>query len=168
MNMSSVKSIVQSLVQLTTLHEQLITCAEDKKDAIIRNDVDQVSAIMHKETKVVKHVQSIELELQDHIGEYLQGKGIRSKLKLTISEVSRLVFDAEERELLSSERDRLVETINQLKRLNERNQDLIKQSLSFIDFSLNIYMGVEDDGFYTPDPAQMALKKNARLFDSRA
>lgn len=166
--MSHVNSIIRSLAQMTNLHEELITLAEEKKDAIIQNDVNQLSSIMTRETRISKRIQAEEVNLQESSMNFLQEKGIRSKLKLTVSEVMRLVFDVNERESLSYERNRLVETINRLKLLNERNQELIKQSLSFIDFSLNMYIGAEDYGFYQPDPKQVTVNKSNRLFDSRA
>ncbi|MCM3288573.1 flagellar protein FlgN [Paenibacillus sp. MER 180] len=164
----SVQRIMESLSLLNDLHKQLIDIAEEKKQVIIKNDVEGLSQLMTKESRLLKRVAEADEDRLQAAQEFILEKGIRSQLNLTVTEITRLVFNAEEREQIVSLRDNLSNTINKLKVKNDQNQDLLRQSLEFIDFSINIFMGAEDDGIYRADSAQAYGHQRNKLFDTKA
>lgn len=99
---------------------------------------------------------------------FLQGRGIKSKLNLTISELSRLVFDLQDKQRLLSIQARLSETLNELKQLNELNRQLIEQALSYIDFSVETMSYYEEfeTTYHRPDEKNSTIRSG--LFDTRA
>lgn len=66
-------------------------------------------------------------------------------------------------------KEKLEGRLAEVKRVNALNQELIKQNLSFIDFSLNLMIGNEDDDTtYSPPTGQDRKTATRRMFDTRA
>ena len=164
----SVQRIMESLALLNDLHKQLLDIAEEKKQVIIKNDVDGLSQLMTKESRLLKQVAEADEERLQAAQEFILEKGIRSQLNLTVTEIARLVFQAEERVELIRYKEELTQTIEKLKRVNLQNQQLIQQSLEFVDFSLNMFLGAEDDGFYQHPDQQHGPSRNKTFFDTKA
>ncbi|MNN09545.1 FlgN protein [compost metagenome] len=118
---------------------------------------------------MLKIIEAEEQQLQDSAQVFLQSKGIKSRLELTITDILRLVFDPEEKQRLTASQRALNEQLTRLKQANELNQDLIAQSLNFIDFSLNVMIGgMDEEATYSP-PQSSERKSSARSnFDTRA
>lgn len=164
----SVQRIIESLTLLNDLHKQLLDIAEEKKQVIIKNDVEGLSQLMTKESRLLKQVAEAEGERQQMAQQFLQEKGIRSQLNLTVTEIARLVFQAEERmELLNIQRD-LSDTLHKLKERNVILQELLQQSLSFVEYSLNLYMSRPEDEVVYQHPAQGNSSTPRSMFDTRA
>ena len=100
---------------------------------------------------------------------FLQEKGIRSQLNLTITEITRLIFDLEEKNQLVALQTKLHDRLIQLKELNAVNKDLIEQSLTFIDYSMNLIVNQPEDHMIYHDPSKQKLDMpNRNYFDTRA
>ncbi|WP_139295326.1 flagellar protein FlgN [Paenibacillus sp. NAIST15-1] len=164
----SVQRIIGSLTLLNDLHKQLLDIAEEKKQVIIKNDVEGLSQLMTKESRLLKQVAEADEERLQATQEFIQEKGIRSQLNLTVTEIARLVFQAEERvELLNIQRD-LSDTLHKLKESNVIIQELLQQSLSFVEYSLNLYMSRPEDEVVYQHPAQASSSTPRSMFDTRA
>lgn len=134
----SLKQLVGQLEQLNLSHLEMIEIAETKKEAVIQNDIDTFIATMNQESKLLKRIQG-EDELRAELAyAFMQERGIKSRLKLTIAEISRLVFDPDEKRELLDVHARLSETLQRLKSINDMNKQLIEQALSFIDLSMEL------------------------------
>ncbi|MCJ8012759.1 flagellar protein FlgN [Paenibacillus sp. KQZ6P-2] len=167
--MSSVTNIISELESLNKIYEELLSTAQSKKVAIINNDITELTQLMTRENRLLKQTEHIEELRKESLMALLEEKGIRTKLNLNISEVSRLVFDPKERKDLLEIRDTLVRNTQQLKKENEIIHQLIEQSMQFIDFSLNILVDTEDELIYQ-NPAQHSsqFKKSNQFFDTKA
>ncbi|MCY9528651.1 MULTISPECIES: flagellar protein FlgN [Paenibacillus] len=164
----SVQQIIGTLTLLNDLHKQLLDIAEEKKQVIIKNDVEGLSQLMTKESRLLKQVAEVDEDRQQATQQFILEKGIRSQLNLTVTEIARLVFQAEERVELLRSKEELTRTIEKLKKVNLQNQQLIQQSLEFVDFSLNMFLGAEDDGFYQRPDQQHGSSRNKTFFDTKA
>ncbi|MNB77477.1 FlgN protein [compost metagenome] len=165
----SLRKLVESLELLNELNEKLLQLAEQKKEALIKGNFDELLRTTTGESSLIKSIRNQEEVQQEMAHEFMREKGIKSRLSLTISEISRLVFDPEEKASLLDVQKKLVENLGKLKRLNELNQTLVAQSLSFIDFSLNLYIEEDDSTYSRPDQINTArtAKRNG-VFDTRA
>ncbi|MFD1178878.1 flagellar protein FlgN [Paenibacillus puldeungensis] len=165
----SVQLLIESLAQMDELHAGLLELMEQKKQAILSRDYEALVRTLSRESKMVKTIEEREKQLIVSAQAFLQSKGIKSQLELTISEILRLVFDPEEKRQLDDARKKLGDRLVELKRVNALNQELITQSLSFIDFSLNLMIGGEDnDTIYSPPKAQDKKPTMRSMFDTRA
>lgn len=98
----------------------------------------------------------------------MQHVGIRSNLNLNLTELSRLVFDPEDKLRLLQIQQKLSDTVRRLKKANELNQKLIEQSLTFIDYSLDLLVGRPNQDFtyhHPSDKGNSAARPG--LFDTR-
>lgn len=165
----SVQLIIDSLSQMDQQQSALLEMMLQKKQAILDRDFDELVRILSRESKLLKSIEELEQQLLTVAQTFLQSKGIKSKLNLTITEISRLVFDPEEKRMLTELKEKLESRLAEVKRVNALNQDLIKQNLSFIDFSLNLLTGFEDDdATYSPPTGQDKKSAPRRMFDTRA
>ncbi|CAM2934244.1 flagellar protein FlgN [Paenibacillus sediminis] len=164
----SIQHVISTMERLTELHQQLFDSGEEKKQAIIKNDIEKLTQIMTQENRLLKQVAEVEKERVDAAYAFLHEKGIRSQLNLTVTELLRLVFNVEERFQLQDSQNRLLNVIHALKRQNEVNQQLIHHALEFIDFSLNVFVGAEDDLIYQNPAHQSSNLKKNNFFDTRA
>lgn len=165
----SVQGLIETLEQLSERYTALYDIAEDKKQAIISNDYDALVKVLSGESKLLKMIEAEEQQLQDSAQTFLQSKGIKSRLELTITDILRLVFDPEEKQRLTTSQRKLNEQLTRLKHANELNQDLIAQSLNFIDFSLNVMIGgMDEEATYSPPQSSERKSTTRSNFDTRA
>lgn len=145
--------LLEILDQMEVLHQRMLELSEEKRTAIMKNDVDRLITIGNQESKMLKTIGALESERSEAAYAFMQEKGIKSKLNLTVSELARLVFDPEDKERLLGVQSRLARILRELKSLNEINQQLIQQSLSFINLSIDLMVGVPADGYTYTHPA---------------
>lgn len=165
----SIQLLINSLDQLDEAHQDMLKWGQLKKDAVMKNEVDILIKVMNQESRVMKKIAQLEEERLSACYAFLQEKGIKSMLNLTVTELVRLVFDPEEKTLLLEAQARLSSTLEQLKELNVLNQKLIEQSLSFIDYSLELLGGGnEQEATYQHPTDKSGGVQRSGLFDTRA
>lgn len=165
----SVQLLIDLLEQLDLTHINMLELAQQKKKIIIENNVESLIHIMNQETKVLKQIEQLEEQRAGAAHQFLNESGIKSKLNLNVSELSRLVFDIEEKRKLLDVQTRLSNTLKLLKQANDLNQKLIEQSLLFIDFSLEVMVGKPNQEIIYKHPSERSsVMGRPGYFDSRA
>lgn len=163
------QALIQILQEQKNLHDQLLVIAGEKKDAIVRNNVEMLSQLVHKESKLVKQVSELEDKRFLEMNRYIVGKGYRISPNLTMSDMLKLVFKAEDKLAQQNLQSELLNTISKLKEANALNQQLIEQSLQFIDYSLDLLAGSDDNDAVYRHPGQQSVSlARQRMFDTRA
>lgn len=165
-----VQVLIDSLERLEAVYTEMLALADFKKQAIMENDVDEIIKLLNRESKGMKTIEQLERERADAAYAFLQGHGVKSQLELTVTELSRLVFDPEEKKRLLDVQSRLSRILHQLKQKNELNQQLIQQSLEFIDFSLDMLTGKssQEEAIYHHPSDRGGSTGRPGLFDTRA
>ncbi|MGP7818536.1 flagellar protein FlgN [Niallia sp. 01092] len=127
-----VAAIANTLKDLNLLHENLLELATEKTDVLIRGDMDFLKSIMSKEQKLIKLIQNKDQDLRIFSKGYLQREN-----DITLNDV---IKQSEEKdsETLIQLKQQLEETIKDLKNKNETNQQLLQQSLQFVQVSLDL------------------------------
>lgn len=145
----SVQPIIAALHQLEQCYEQMMEQGNRKTQIIIKNDINELMKIMIAEKGIMRKVQEAEDALSEQSLAYIRGKGIKSQLKLTVSELLKLVFNAEEKLALKESQERLNDLLLRMKQLNDHNQLLLEQSLQFANYQLDLLVEhPEDNAFY--------------------
>jgi len=164
-----VQRLIEVMGKLNDTHEELVGLAERKRDALIKNQVDEVSAITNKETRLMRMVGELLQEQQAATVDFFRTKGFQPTREVTVTELSRIVTDPKQKEALLAARDRLTEAIQILKKKNDLNQQLIEQSLEFINYSMNLVLGPDEEPTYkNPASRSYDTTKRSGFFDSRA
>ncbi|GGA43712.1 flagellar protein FlgN [Paenibacillus physcomitrellae] len=141
----SVEALVGVLERLDEEHRTMLNWADEKRKAIIDNQVDKLIGILNQESRCMKRIGQLDEERMEACQSFLRERGIKSRLDLNMTEISRLVFDPADKQRLQEIQTRLSQTLNRLKEANDLNQKLVEQSLSFIDYSLDLLVGAPED-----------------------
>ena len=161
--------VIGALDQLHRLHLDLLEREREKKEKIIRNDLEALNAVSEQEAELIEQIAEAEQQRAAAVRAFLRAKGLHSRTNVTVSDLVKMVFRAEERQALTEARDRLTETLGELKRLNALNQQLLQQSLTMLEYSMDLIAGApEEEGIYRHPVKQPAAPKRQRLYDLKA
>ncbi|TBL72991.1 flagellar protein FlgN [Paenibacillus thalictri] len=166
----SLQAVFENMEKLIEAHQTLLDLGERKKQALIVNDIDQLTAAVNKEGRLIKQVTELDQQRIHAIGAFMLEKGYRPNPYVTISDLTKLIFKMDEKKALQTLQQTLLQTIERLKTLNELNRQLLEQSLTFVNYSLDLVLGPpEDEAVYqNPQQQQGYGFKRQGMFDSRA
>lgn len=161
--------LIQSMARLVELHREMLELGERKTETIVHNRVAELNQIVNKESKLIKLIADTDRERIEAVGQFLIAKGYKPNPYVTISDLSRVVTRAEDKMALLAEQAELAGVLGKLKERNALNQQLIEHSLSFIDYSLNVMTGFDDNGATYQHPGQaVPYAQRPGLFDTKA
>jgi flagellar biosynthesis/type III secretory pathway chaperone len=165
----SIVKLIETLEVLIVVHHELMKLASQKTPILVNNRVDELNTIVHKENKLIKQIEELDRSRVQLTNEYLLSRGYNPDPRVRISDLIKIIFKADEKLALTDVQGRLVKTITEMKKINEGNQKLVKQSLSFLDYSLDLFIKTpEQDAFYQrPNHAGYSAVRNG-LFDTKA
>lgn len=160
------KSIDQLIIALTKekdLYKDYLDIATKKKEIIIGGHVKELENITTIEQNLI-----VQLGKIDHIRNSIIGNILKEKDIESVGSLSELVEHLPENykeELLDLKGD-LERVINDIKDINDLNGSLIKQSLDYIDFNMNLILSLENTGStYESNASEKDLKKKSNMFD---
>lgn len=163
-----IEAILEVMNKLQEAHVALLKLTKEKAPIIVRNEVEQLNNIVSKENKIVRHIAELDQQRLMAVSEYLMSRGYAPNPRITVSDLIKIIFKAEDKLLLEEAQVKLLAVIEELKQENALNQQLIEQSLAFIDYSLDLVLGApEDDAIYR-NPAQQRSGGRPGVFDTKA
>lgn len=164
-----IQELLTIMDQLNESHLQLLELANRKRHVLINNEVEELNRIVLQENKLVRIIGELDTKRSDVVGQYLLKRSFRPDPRITISDLITIIFKAEERQALQAAQKKLFVTLSKLKDMNALNQQLIEQSLAFINYSYDLLFGPPEEEVVYQNPAHQvgALKRNG-LFDKRA
>lgn len=163
----SVKAISQLMERLIEIHELLLEMAINKVDPIKKGDMKALEAIVREESKLAHKLQTTEMLRSKVVRTFLFEQG-EAKEAVTMSDVKKFAT-AEENLQLEELQFKLIELVQTLKTQNELNQELIEESLRFVNLSLDLMLPQKEDISYNPRSRDDdSYENNHSLFDSKA
>lgn len=155
----SVQIILEILQKQTEVYEQLIELADQKTPVLVNNEVQQLNAIMLQERKLVKRTEELEVSRMQHTNIFFAN--MRSHYRLgKLSDLIKAVTNADDKVALTQYHRLLTDLLGELKRKNDLNQQLIQQSLSFLDFSMQLLVDDPSDDYTYKHPQTIAYGKS--------
>lgn len=163
------RQLVESLDELQKLYGQLYEIGQQKKELIIGDQIDELTGLLNKESRLLKQFDERDNARVQAIVALQKERGHRVNPRATLSQVNALLTSPEEQRELADAQKRLAETAVALKELNALNQQLIQQSIDFIEYSLDLMVGPEEDEvvYRNPNALQYSPKRSGG-FDYRA
>ncbi|WP_139491157.1 flagellar protein FlgN [Brevibacillus dissolubilis] len=149
--MSRLDELYEVLENLLKLHQALYTFATQKKEILIKGDVTALTAISQKEQKFIKAISAAEAKRIELIDQLFAERGLPVQ-NATLQDFIKSWTGAEEKQRLTHYRDELMRIVSQLRDANELNQQLLAQSLSFINYSLDFLTDTPEDDFIYRKP----------------
>jgi len=156
----SVQSIIEVLQQQEDIYRELIATAEAKTPVLVNNDLQQLNLIIMQERKLVKKAEELEKQRYQMTYNHFATLGTRYRYKLV--DLIQVVHIAEEKQTLMKFHKELNALLADLQEKNELNQQLIQQSLSFLDYSLELLVDYPEEEYTYQHPQQSGYGKQGK------
>lgn len=163
----TVQRIIETLRKQADLYEQLLAAEREKTQALVHNKVDQLNAIVQKERKWANQAEELErLRIEETRGFFAE-QGLPGFVG-HMTDLVRAVHAPDDKGAILSLQNRLSELLRELKQANEQNQQLTRQALDFIHFSVDLMVENPNEGLVYEHPMNQTNKRyGSGLFDSR-
>jgi flagellar biosynthesis/type III secretory pathway chaperone len=133
-----IEELVDTMTKENDIYKELIPIADEKTRVIIKNDLDALQKITEREQLTIEKINTLERRREEviiNIGTVLS----RDPKELNMKELIRVMGkQPQEQRRLEKIHDELKETLQRLVTINDRNKELINQSLEMIQFNMNL------------------------------
>ncbi|WP_416147314.1 flagellar protein FlgN [Salipaludibacillus sp. HK11] len=129
------QELIKIFQAMTVVHERFNEQAIRKEDAIKKGEMDSLEQVMKEESPLIQQLGKLENTRQHLIQQWMKEKGL-VKENVTMEQLIPL-FPEKDRADLQSWQERLMTEIHKLKDQNELNQQLLEDSLRFVNLSLD-------------------------------
>lgn len=158
-------AIDTALDGLINIQQQLITCADNKKTALIERSTDGLNAITKEEKKLVKQLEQAEEERMSVMESVLQDSAAAN-----FQTFLGTLPSGQEKQKLESQLKTLQELTAELQAKNSINNRLLKDSMSFVQHMIDQITKSQQQHFnyQSPTGQQNSLTGNRGFFDTKA
>lgn len=167
---SLMDDLTQVLENETVEYQKLLALSEDLREALIESDVPAVERISASQEDVANGIQSLESKrtrIMNDIAVVLNKKP--EELKVSVLEET-LANQPKQQARLAAVRTELKETMDELKRTNQSNQALIRQSMELLEFDLNLFRSMRqapETANYNKSAVNTGDLLGSRAFDTK-
>ena len=159
----SAETLILIMNKLLKLHKSLFELTSKKTDIVKRGDMEALNLLLKDEQTHMTAIAKLEQERLTEVKRLLPD--IENPTLQDITDKA----DPVNKNLLLPLKEELIEVINEIKTRNELNQQLIHQSLQFINFSKSIVMPQEKDYNYGPPAGKKKQPGHTTgMFNSKA
>jgi flagellar biosynthesis/type III secretory pathway chaperone len=126
-----------AMIEEKKVYEELLSIADEKKKALIKNDTERMDEFVKLEKKAMKDARALNsktIEILDAIAHAHQ-----LDHNPDLSEIISLIQEEEERESIRRMQAEFQQTIQDLMTRNELNQRLIETQLEYMAFCLELF-----------------------------
>lgn len=161
------KQLSAILDQLIELHRELLTVAQKKRKVVISGQPDALQNLLKEEDALIAKLETVEEERLKCVGQIAPAaKDVRHVTLQQLLEQT----NERERAVIQGQMKRLLQLIEQLKRENELNQTLLRESLQHTRHVLDVITKhPSEDYVYSPKQQPSAENIGASgIFDRKA
>ena len=165
----SVQLIISILEKLEKMHKSLLELAYKKTELVKKGDMDGLQGIIKNEQSHVAAIEVLEKQRLQLVSDYLRAKGIALADTPTVAHVIEAAEIVEERQKLEKVSKSIISVISDLRKQNDLNQQLVFQSLKFVNMTLDMLRPQPDQFNYSGQQGsdqKPSAKKS--IFDSQA
>lgn len=140
---SLIRDLITVLEEEEEIYEYLLPITREKKQVIIKNDLQSLQNITVEEQKAIEILNVLEHRREEvivNIGTVLSMDPNTMKISNIIEVLEK---QPEEQGELKAVHIKLKDTVSELKRLNDLNRMLMEQSLEMIAFDLNVLQSMK-------------------------
>ena len=153
------KQMIEILKKQLEIYKEILKISEDKTDIIVKDKVEELKPMVEREESLVEGYINLEKERIKIIKAFADSKGIKGLLR--IDDLCKYFpDDADEMQGLKEE---ILEITRKIKVKNATNQELVKNSLDFLNFSIGLISGT-NRGSGTYGKEGNSLESEARNF----
>ncbi|MEN8906326.1 MAG: flagellar protein FlgN [Clostridiales bacterium] len=126
------------------LYKYICNISDQKTQIIVKGKIKELEDIMKLEKDFVVKIEKLE-ELRERLVQIIAKKIEINADKINITTILKSLKDTEIKLKLKNIQNKTIEVIQKLKNINEINSKLIKNSIDYVDFSINI-LSNDDEG----------------------
>lgn len=157
------RHLTEVLNQENEIYDTLSKLSNNKTDLIVKGKVHELESIVKIEQALVIKISRLEDE-REKIVERLCSLFGKKPEEATISGLTAQLGQKESAELNLCQ-EKMIKNINTLKKSNELNSKLIKNSLEYIDFSINMMTSIDSVTNSYGNTGHSGDTKKRNLFD---
>jgi flagellar biosynthesis/type III secretory pathway chaperone len=132
-----IDQLIDILSEQAARCEELLGLAKEKKDVIVKNDIEQLQKITGLENMVISQNNRLERQRISLAADIAEVLGKRGQV-LDIAALITCMEGQPQQEPLREAGNRLRSIINELKEVNDFNHTLIQNALDYVEYSLNV------------------------------
>ncbi|MFD1736801.1 flagellar protein FlgN [Bacillus salitolerans] len=159
------ENLMNTLTKLLRLHQSLLQVSEKKSEIVKQNDIDALSLIMKDENKHVLAINQLEEERKLLVAKVMSGHPFDQESP-TLSDCIKIVNE-EQGEKLAELQQELLEVLGRLQEVNKLNQQLVHQSLQFVNLNIDMLRPQQVEYNYG-NQKSTTTPKSQTYFDSKA
>lgn len=157
------KALTEVLNQESDIYDTLSRISNNKTNLIVGGKVNELESIVKIEQSLVMKISKLEAEREKIVEKICSFLGIKPE-EVTLSSLTEQLGQDESAELRACQ-ERIVKNINSLKNSNDLNSRLIKNSLEYIDFSINMMTSIDTVNNSYGSSGHTGDTKKRNLFD---
>jgi len=161
----SIQPIVNLLEKLIQEHEELLRLSKQKTDDIKEGQTDKLQATLVKERKVIQRIELIEEKRIEEVNKWFTSLELPLE-NATITEMLDRLSNENEKLSLEKVTAKLTECIVKIKQQEQLNEALLKQSMQFVQLSLDMLNPSIKNMNYNQKQSQVMAERS--VFDSKA
>lgn len=168
LGMRDMESLWERLMDIlekeSALYRDILELSRHKTNTIVEGKVSQLEQLTGVEQKMLLGVGSLERQREETVNELACNLDISSD-RLNLGLAVEMAGDRF-KDRFARLKDEIELTLQELKEVNDLNSDLIKKSLEYIDFSINLIAGCPEDVTYSAKKGK-GKDKGVSFFDQK-
>ncbi|WP_250278449.1 flagellar protein FlgN [[Clostridium] colinum] len=163
---SLIKELIDTLEEQNNIYQSLLDIASKKKVSIIENDISTLQQFIKQENLLVGKNQKLEKKRIEIFNDMSMVLGKSNDLSL--KDIIDTINGQEGHKELTLIREKIIDVLPKLKTINDQNQELIKMSMDYIDFSINVIRGAGGNSptYYDLSGNEINLS-DKKMFDAK-
>ncbi len=162
MNTVLIDELIDILNKETAIYEGVLKLSRSKTDTIVAGKVSELEGITRLEQSMIMQMGKLEAQREKLVGELSVQMKVAAE-DITISSLEKLLGEEQSERLKACHRS-LDRALKELSGANKLNSKLIKNSLDYIDFSINLLASASSGNMYG-NAGQASDSKKRNFFD---
>lgn len=160
--MNTLNKVIHTLEAMIAAHAQMLDLAKEKRNILVEGNIEGLQSLMLLEKKCADEIGELEQRRKEEVQAWMIQSGHPGH-SFTLEELINVQNDAGAKSALHSIANQLRAQIQEIVELNEINQQLIQASISYIQYSIGLFVRNEPAVGYGPN----ATKRYANLLDAK-
>ena len=148
-----ITNLIEILSEQTERHKELLGLSLEEKDAIVKNDIDNLQKLVSLKNIVISQNNKLEKKRLSLMADITEVLALKDK-DIDIKALSDLLEGKPEQAELVEAGRKLREVVVELKQVNDLNKELLENALDFVEYSLNALRSA-----ISPEPASVPIGK---------